>query len=251
MSAFEWIITIGFSAKKVEWPARRAGGPDGRNSFRRLAATVVPISNVCAGPTTRVVRRSAADVEWSVGRKFWTTAVVAVAAAAGKGKGSKFRRLNFNRKFRPPATCTQRVSEMIGGGTMGVYKWVGVGREGRTSGRPGGRGGDKTARNSRVPAVTARGGGYTHAPCIDCRQQQRARRNRALSRYRPLNNRHESIKRENPRAAAIIQPQCLAPCRRHPSVAAACPARNALVPVGRASYTVRRYYRTSLFRRPR
>lgn len=43
------------------------------------------------------------------------------------------------------------------------------------------------------------------------------RRSRALSRYRPLNNRRESIKRENPKATAITKPQCLAPCRRHPS----------------------------------
>lgn len=42
------------------------------------------------------------------------------------------------------------------------------------------------------------------------------RRSRALSRYGPLNNRRESIKRENPSAAAITKPQCLAPCRRHP-----------------------------------
>lgn len=52
------------------------------------------------------------------------------------------------------------------------------------------------------------------------------RRSRALSRYRPLNNRRESIKRENPKATAITKPQCLAPCRRHPFAPVRCTSRN-------------------------
>lgn len=81
---------IGLSAKKVEWPARRAvvrtdkidfgvgsGGGDHNGQ---------PIQRFC-----QTVRRStAADVEWPVGRKFRTTAVAAAAAKAAKAKAINF-----------------------------------------------------------------------------------------------------------------------------------------------------------------